>query len=364
MLRVLVVEDAPIIRSSIIKSVERFDPTVIVSGEAANGVEALEWLEDYHADLCITDVKMPHMDGLELIFQLGNRYPEMVAIVVSSYDEFDYAKQSIELDAIDYILKPVDQSKLNRALSKSIEKLTASRLQHASAIFIKRLPHHRPIMNQWLEHIRTLRVETMPMLIVETLALLRDWVGEQYFLLNALSMCWLQTVIEELHDPKLSLSFDLDEGQDLGLGEDVLEKLNLRFYFSLCAVRRLEEGAHCLMRSMREVRVGQGSRLIENTKQYISEHLAEKISIQELADLASISRSTIAAMFKQETGSTINQYVVEERMRRARDMLLNTGLRSYEVANKVGYEDVIYFAQLFKKHYGFSPIEYKKRMES
>lgn len=360
MLRVLVVDDAPIIRSSIAKSVERFSSAVVVSGEAANGEEALQWLERHYADLCITDVKMPVMDGLELISQLSKLYPGMKSIVVSSYDEFDYAKQSIELEAIDYILKPIDQKKLDRALDKSIQKLDASRLQQAGGLFMKLLPRHRSMMDQWLEHIRTLRVETMPMIIVKTLEVLKRWAGEQVYLLSALAMCWLHTVVEELHDARLAV--DIDDEKDLELGHHILQTANLPFYFCLCAVRRLEEGAEQLMAGMRDSRQGQCSRLIADTKKFILEHLDEKLMIQDLADRAGVSRTHMAGQFKQETGYTINQYIVAERMREARDLLLHTDLKSYEIACSVGYEDVIYFAQLFKKHYEFAPMEYKKRM--
>jgi len=362
MLRVLVVDDAGIIRSSMAKSVERFDETVVVAGEANHGAEALQWLEHHYADICITDVKMPVMDGLQLIYELGIRYPWMVSFVVSSYDEFDYAKQSIELDAIDYILKPVKQSDLNRALQKTIDKLQSERRRQAYELFIKRLPHHRVLMDQWLEHIGTLRTETMPLLIVETLELLNEWVGDKYYLLNALSMCWLQTIVEELHATKLKI--ELNEGKDLSLGEKQIEKSRVLFYFRLCAIRRLEEGANLLLQSMNTAKGGQVSKLIDNVKSYIEEKYAEKLSIQELADRAWISRSHMSNLFKQQTGYTVNQYIVETRMRKARDLLLGTSMRSYEVARHVGYDDIIYFSQLFKKHYGLSPMEYKKRMES
>lgn len=362
MLRVLVVDDVPVIRTSITKSVERFDETVVVAGEAGNGEEALQWLGRYYADLCITDVKMPVMDGLQLISELGARFPWMASIVVSSYDEFDYAKQSIELDAIDYILKPIAQAKLNRALDKTVGKLKASRMRQAGELFIKRLPHHRDVMRQWVEHVRTLRTESMPLLIVETLELLKQWVGDNVYLLNPLAMCWLQTVVEELHDAKLSV--ELVEGEDVGLGEKSIELTDTRFYFRLCAVRRLEEGAQRLMQSMLAARNEMDSRLIAELKAYIAGRLDGKLSVQELADYAGVSRSHLAGVFKLETGYTVNQYMMEEKMRRARDLLLHTSLKSYEIAAQVGYDDIVYFAQLFKKHYGLAPMEYKKRMKA
>ncbi|MNU02675.1 HTH-type transcriptional activator Btr [compost metagenome] len=61
---------------------------------------------------------------------------------------------------------------------------------------------------------------------------------------------------------------------------------------------------------------------------------------------------------------TVWQFIVVERMNHSRDFLLNSQLKVYEIANRVGYEDVDYFTKLFKKHFGLNPLDYKKRMES
>ncbi|MDF2653429.1 MAG: AraC family transcriptional regulator, partial [Paenibacillus sp.] len=104
MYRTLIVDDAYPIRISLQKSVGDCE-FMIVSGLAQNGLNAIQWLKSNYADICITDIRMPKMDGLELLERIKVDYPWMVSIVVSSYDEFAYARRSIKLDAVDYILK-------------------------------------------------------------------------------------------------------------------------------------------------------------------------------------------------------------------------------------------------------------------
>lgn len=360
--RVVVVDDEHLIRSSLSNKISLYSDTTIVSGTAGNGVKALEWLETHYADWCITDVRMPVMDGLELIKQINERYPWMHCMVVSSYDDFSYAKESIQLGAHDYILKPIDQSMLNQALERMSRETHQARHNEAVDLLLRKLPHYRKVMDQWVEHLQTLQMENMPLLVVDTLDMLEEWTGETYYLLNPLAMAWLQMVGEELKKEKIEIS--LHEGKDLGLGEPTIPHHTLRRYFRLGAVRRLEEGVQRLFQSSKEAKDNPTRKAVDEVKAYIHENFAEKLSLQQMADQVCMSRNYFANVFKQETGTTIWSYLVTVRMQRARELLLQSNLRIYQIAAEVGYDNNVHFSQVFKEHYGLTPMEYKKRMES
>ena len=95
MYRALVVDDVDAIRYSIAAQVDDLPVPVNVAGTAGNGKMALEWLNTYYADICITDIRMPVIDGLELIKKIRERFPWMASLVISSYDDFSYARSSI-----------------------------------------------------------------------------------------------------------------------------------------------------------------------------------------------------------------------------------------------------------------------------
>ncbi len=361
MIRVLIVEDAPLIRQSLAIKAESWNDTTVVAGTAANGKQALEWLEQNYADICMTDVRMPMMDGLELIKHVNEKYPWMVSFLISSYSDFEYAKQSLELNAVDYVLKPVEQQALNVSLGKAASKLAAVRNSEAAAILVRKLPLHRGMLDRWMEHVRSIRIETMPLMVVDTLEMLEDWVEERYWLLNPLAMAWLQMVVDELSTERFSM--ELHEGKDLGLGEAVLSRDKIRPYFRLCAVRRLEEGAHRLFKVMKGLQENQTTKLIDHIQKYVQDHYATITSLQDLANVVNMSKNYMSNLYKQETGMTVWGYVVSVRMKQARELLLNTDLKNYEISSRVGYEDSTHFSQLFKEYYGLSPSEYKKRME-
>ena len=90
--------------------------------KASNGVEALELAEKVQPDIVMTDIKMPYMDGLELARQLRQLYPDIRIIILSGFDEFEYAKEAVHLNAVEYLLKPID----SEYLTAVFRKITAS----------------------------------------------------------------------------------------------------------------------------------------------------------------------------------------------------------------------------------------------
>lgn len=101
--------------------------------------------------------------------------------------------------------------------------------------------------------------------------------------------------------------------------------------------------------------------LIKKVIDYMNSHLSDKnISIKLLADEVYLTPTYLSSLFKKTTGSTIGQYLTEIRMNRAQELLMDTGLKLYQIAEMVGFEDANYFAKTFKKKTGMLPSEYRE----
>lgn len=358
--RVLIVDDSPLIRNSMNMQISQLTQQYLVAGHADNGMSALKWLEENYADICIADVRMPRMDGLELLAQIRQRYPHMTCIIVSAYNEFEYVKESIQLEAVDYILKPVDPDVLRHTLEKASQKLQQSRYSEAYRLALRQLPGHKDMLSQWIHVIRSGQVEKLPLLIVDTLDRLTVWAEDRFFLLNVLAMVWLNAVAEEMKLENIELT--LNEGVDAGLGDPQLPLCKQRYYFRMCAVRRLEEGSHAFVDITTRSLSQPSRKIIEEIKRYVQQAYKEKLDYRELADTVLLSRNYMADLFKQETGMTIGYYIIQLRMEEAKRLLQDRSLKKYEIARQIGYEDYDHFVKNFKKHYGLSPMEYQKRL--
>ncbi len=118
MLKVLIVDDELAIRECMpcVIDWEKYGFTII--GQAANGAEALEKVNEEKPDVIISDIRMPVMDGLTLIEKLHTAKSNIKTIILTGYDEFDYAKKAIEFKASGYLLKPVEEDDLIALLEK------------------------------------------------------------------------------------------------------------------------------------------------------------------------------------------------------------------------------------------------------
>lgn len=106
MLKVLVVDDEAVVRRGIVLGVDWASMGCVVVGEAANGEEGLLAAERYSPNLVITDIRMPKLDGIEMLRELRRRGCRAHVIILTAYSDFEYARSALQLDADDYLLKP------------------------------------------------------------------------------------------------------------------------------------------------------------------------------------------------------------------------------------------------------------------
>lgn len=128
MYRVLIVDDEKVERNGI-RFLLRQQEFPLEVKEAENGKRAVEMLKKESFDILLTDIKMPFMDGIELIAKVRPLYTDMMIVIFSGYSDFEYAKSAIKYDVKDYILKPVDPAEFKYTLEKVVGELKEKREQ-------------------------------------------------------------------------------------------------------------------------------------------------------------------------------------------------------------------------------------------
>ncbi|MFB9327876.1 response regulator [Paenibacillus aurantiacus] len=316
-----------------------------VTGEAEDGEEALKLVADVLPDIVITDMRMPGMDGVQLMEQIHSRYPGIRIVVISGYDDFNYLKQAIRYQAVDYLLKPVDPKELNAILGKCAKDLAAAAakatdlpldLSLALASYKQLLSRHFNELNpsgirQTMEQIRaelTRRDMT------------QDWQQER--IVSQLMLA----LKESMNANSLPVEAIEQLGKGVAAGETTLgfmEEQYLTALEQLIATRKFKNKLN-----------------VEEIKTYIERHFAENVTLDQLAKAFFVSKEYLSKVFKQEYGRNLTDYILHLRMEKAKDWLLDEQLSIKAVAEMAGYEDVTYFYRVFKKHYGVAPGEMRK----
>lgn len=147
--RVLLVDDEEDIREGISRKMDWLGLGFSLVGEAANGQDALELAESLRPDVILTDIKIPFMDGLKLCRILTDRLPAARFVVFSGFDAFEYAKQVIQMNVVEYILKPINADELSAVLRRLKDQLDRERAERRNVELLRgRYMENLPILRE------------------------------------------------------------------------------------------------------------------------------------------------------------------------------------------------------------------------
>lgn len=325
-----------------------------VADTAKNGHEALERLHRSRFDLVITDIRMPLVDGIELLRRIKREGLCSCVVLLSEYSEFEYARRGLVLGAFDYIVKPLTETTLRNTLlrvrefleetgSDSPENSRGSREYEYLAMEEKRIVasilsgggEAVALFRRAADNIGALLGLDAPRLAKAVnqlyLSLLSGVVGENGWLE---SFANLSPLYEQYHS-----------------GGPIAERVN-------DYADKLERLTSLLGR----FKPVTGGGIIPDVCDYVIRHVESHLTLKLVADSLFVNHTYLSNKFKQETGTYFIDYVTFVKMERARHLLETTEFKSYEISAFIGFSDPEYFSRLFKKHVKCSPAEYKKRL--
>lgn len=264
MFKAIIVDDEIDIRRGLRKIIDWESKGFMVVGEAGDGKEAIELFKEQRPSLVVTDIRIPEIDGLELIKKLKEINPKVKIIILSGYNDFNYAKEALKYSVNNYLLKPVDIQELGNELSSIREVLNKE--------------HNNEIHEAEREH--SLKNETL-------LSLVKNQVKEedlQIFLkkygidLEFKTLCVALVQIDNYREYKLSLTSSEIALKKIGIKniiEELLNKEDLGYVFDesedmiglLLTITKERNGCNKLQRVLENV--------IECLVKYVSEEVTE-----------------------------------------------------------------------------------------
>lgn len=123
MYRVMIIDDEMAARRLLQASIDWKSLDMEVVGEAASGIEAINIIDELRPDIVFVDISMPFMNGIEFTQLATKRYPDLMIIILTGFDDFEYARQCIRLQVVEYMLKPIVRQEVTEVLTKIKENL-------------------------------------------------------------------------------------------------------------------------------------------------------------------------------------------------------------------------------------------------
>ena len=411
MYKIVVVDDEMWTRIGIIKQIDWDGLPLSLAGEASDGEEGYDLVGRVNADILLTDVKMPVIDGLTLSKMLLDKYPSLKIIVVSGFSEYELVRQALVSKTMDYILKPVDKTELNNVLKNAIEEIEAEQSRkteefNRQALLERSLPSFRgkclhKILNknslsqvEMDELCRIIGVEFVKngFTIAVTHRSNPHNVGSTYIedivrkaqertdpatlrftgrisVFESLDNPEEHIVVAEIKETKdytafIRLLFSTGEliNARIGIGKHYvgLETLPVSYGEAIFALRRAR--AHglygvSLYDDYKKKRLIHDE--IEKICMYVKGNYHLPLTLEGIADMYFFNRSYLSREFKTYTGESFIDYLTRIRLENAVDLLLKTDLSILEISQTVGFQNANYFSRIFKKMMKYPPTEYK-----
>ena len=410
-MKVFLVDDEIVIREGIRESFPWDKTPYTLVGEAPDGEMALPMIRDTNPDIVITDIKMPFMDGLELCRNLRVQMPWVSIIVLSGYDEFEYARQCIKLGVREYLLKPINVVDLKEALDKVSVQIREERESLALAKSLKaRMGNDSKFVKEKLvgslfsdeaaeedaaNVIRQLSAMGSPLPALfyvvidaafvpvekgqEAVSIFSDTAGGS--VMTSPGRVGTRLLVtgetnEDAEEKAYSLATSIAQELErvgcgeirIGIGEivdcpeNILRGFKTARHIRHLLVERKDEGALILgEREMGGVS-DEMPAVINKAKVYMSRNFQNpNLMLLDVASAVNMSKSRFSTVFSQCTGKTFTEYLIYLRLSRAKELLRTTDKRSSQIAYEAGYNDAHYFSYIFKRNTGMTPSEYRMR---
>ncbi|RED61947.1 response regulator transcription factor [Cohnella phaseoli] len=337
MYTIVIAEDEHWLRSELVEMVSRIGGEFAVVGEAVDGEDAWHMLNELWPSILLTDIRMPRMDGLQLIKEIDETGMPIVPIIISGYDEFTYAQQAVRYGVSEYLMKPVLQEELQDALKRSLTRMTM--LGELNGC-LKRI-------NTFLDAVPTLDSRSRQSELDDLLRHIWNTptahTRSRGSIFSIFERKWIELI--QGMDPSF---------QAAGTGGGWNERAETAETF-----RKLLESWSFVSVSQS----GQETRqAMVRACDYIDRHYMQPLTLGQMAQRANLSPSYFGQLFKQYAGVSFIAYLNNVRIDKAKTLLLEEDIKIYEAAEMVGFVSLPHFNRMFKSLTGKTPNDYRKGM--
>jgi Response regulator containing CheY-like receiver domain and AraC-type DNA-binding domain len=356
----MLIDDQEVIRKEIKRLPVWGEKTgFMIAAEAKDGDEALIKLSAMHIDLVITDIRMPKIDGLELLQRINERKLCPCVVLLSDYTEFAYARQSLIYGAFDYLGKPVYEGLLLDLLARvehflAEKALAEERIKKLEAVVETRAGLFFPDSEVTQIIIHILNSGTEIALLVSNMAATTEAAFDGDIVRTALV---LKNAMAEISKAVFQTCAWLNQFMEIGNDDhpDFLQPPNLEALKQVL-VAEIEK----IVTLLRKIHYYNDNQIVKRVCHYVLQNNNRDLSIHGIAEALFLNRSYISETFRQKTGMTVIEFITLIKIEQAKKLIRENKLRNYEIADKLGFKDVEYFSRLFKKYTGSSPTEFRQ----
>lgn len=360
MYKVLIVDDLDVLRLELKRmKVWGENSGFIIEGEAENGLDALRKLREKSYDLVITDIRMPVMDGIELMKAVSREGLAPCVVLLSDYTEYSYAREGLLHGAFDYLGKPVDSDIIGDLLVRVRKYLDDKQRELVKMQHWEDMAEEAFYPAYYVDKVSELLIKGKDGTLTAVDDLLNA-VGEALDFDTGKAAIILENATEDIFSAVtaeqgwIRLYRDINDFRqpkraDGSNWEDIRERYRACFTELLNFLKKF-------------IVWKDTDNPVKKACQYVLFNIGDDISVRKVAETLYISKAYLSELFRDMAGISLSEYISMVKIERAKHLLLTTSMKGYEVAEALGYNDHEYFSKVFKKSTGVSPTAYRREI--
>lgn len=418
MIKVLIADDEPRIRRGIKKTIgfesevnkkessketyilansKGSEEKLVLVGEAEDGEGALRIAKEEKPDILFLDICMPFINGIDLIKEIKKVLDNPIIIVISGHDEFNYVQAALRLNIYDYILKPVDKVYFKNLIEKAKREIVLRR----EAILNNKKNNNLVSTNIYYLKSNFFIDWINGDITSEELKICLEDIEFNYSN-SSMGIIYIRVLENNFKSIKSKNEKDLIDYGIINIIEDKINKSRKGYVFKYSTskviiisevesikvwmdfVQDLEETIRNLLKvdilieksllpkeplklkdvfNNLEKSINERSNktpIVLEIEKYINKNYSnDKLTIDDVAKNIRISQTYLTRLLKKEIGMSFIDYLTYIRIQNSIELMADPTIKIYEIANLVGYNTQHYFSNVFKKHMGVSPNEYR-----
>lgn len=389
MYKLLIVDDEYYERKGLQRQIDWRKYGIVKVDLAANGTVACQKFEAELYDIVITDVKMPIMDGVTMAKKMKEFKPETKFIFVSGYDDFHYVRQAVQLQAYDYLLKPVGnelEAKIQNIITEfnEIRGVKENEIRQNKKMALQEELLGREVLKHYinanwksfwdiLDRLSFQKFSFWVIIYGHADSFLYDGEMTYQYVRNACLQSSDVALVGMSEQQLLCvLACDVESS-----GETLAEMLsqwrmasqqNMQWRFvshifpdTSDRTARVVEWREILESDW--MKAPEYSLITQSLMSIIKTRYMEEVSLIKIAEELLYTPNYLSSVFKCEVGVGFYRYLTGVRMKKAAYILQTTSKKVYQVANAVGYHDTVAFIKQFRHTFGCTPSQYRNRSE-
>lgn len=361
MISVLIADDEKLVRNTMKAVIPWQELGVDAVYEAEDGLKALELSKRVSPSIIISDIKMPHMNGMDFAYAIRKLLPDSKLVFFSAYTDKEYLKGAINLQVDGYIEKPLDPDEVTQLISDLVKSVKQNQAAaHPNSVFFYGAPY-QALANQDVFTIQKSAFSEFGLLLRQK---------EQQAVCAFLENLYVQMELCHGTDPDYirnvfsRLAIQVENAAEL-LGAQRVQDASSHFIYAVAAYTELDElekalsiMVNNLFSELSEWRLEP----VSAVNNYLQNNYSDaELSVNKVARHLNFNAAYLCAVYKKKTQKTINTTLTEIRIEAAKKLLVQTPMKLYEVATAVGYNDGKYFTKVFTKEVGIPPRQYRER---